>query len=447
MEISLGYGKEIKYINIPVKNLLGVLKPNDVKLGKTGEDEVRRALENPIGTLRLGDLVSKGEKIVIITSDITRPMPTKKVLPFILKELMEKGISYDDITIVLALGVHRKHSDDEKRYLLGDDVFNKIQCLDSDVNDCVMIGKTSKGTPVNVFRAVVEADRRICLGNIEYHYFAGYSGGAKAILPGVCTKETIQANHSMMVKPGSKAGELEDNPVRMDIDEVGKLINIDFIFNVVLDEKKNIIKAVAGDYIEAHRVGCAFLDKFYKVEINALADVVIVSVGGYPKDINLYQAQKGLDNAKHAVKAGGTIILLASCKEGLGEQTFERWMTTSNSPNEMIENIQTNFELGGHKAAAIAMVLKNSRIFLVSDLEDEFVKSIFLEPYKTIEEAIESSYKNYGENMKVLVMPYSGSTLPLYNAKKDLKAKKEQKNSFLDNEPLQKVIPNSDLKF
>jgi nickel-dependent lactate racemase len=275
------------------------------------------------------------------------------------------------------------------------------------------LGETSSGTPVSLFRPVVEADRRICLGNIEYHYFAGYSGGAKALMPGVATRDAIQANHSMMVREDAKAGALEDNPLRRDIDEVTNFINIDFILNVVLNEKKEIIKAVAGHHKFAHREGCHFLDRLYKIEMDQAADIVIVSPGGYPKDINIYQAQKALDNAKHAVREGGIIILAASCKEGLGEGVFEKWMTGSKTSKEMIQRIQVKFELGGHKAAAIAMVLEKARIFFVSDLEASFAESIFLEPFSSIDQALESAFDSLGSDAKVLIMPFGGSTLPV----------------------------------
>ncbi len=413
MELSLGFGRQNVKIDIEESNLLGVLRPNPIQAEKTGVEEVRRALREPIASPRLRDIVGKGEKIVIITSDITRPMPSKEVLPLLLEELLEANVREEDIKIVFALGNHRKQSEEEKRYLVGEEIYEKFDCIDSAVEDCVNVGTTSSGTPVEVFRLVAEADRRICLGNIEYHYFAGYSGGAKAIVPGVCTREVIQANHSMMVKDGAKAGELDNNPVRKDIEEVAEMMSIDFILNVVLDEKKNIIKAVAGHHLEAHRAGCGFLDRLYKISIPEPADVIIVSPGGYPKDINLYQAQKALDNAKHAVKDGGIIILTASCKEGLGERIFERWMTESKSSGEMIDKIQKHFELGGHKAAAIGMVLQRARVFLVSDLDDDFVRDIFLEPYANIDHALKSAFALLGKNIKILVMPYGGSTLPV----------------------------------
>jgi nickel-dependent lactate racemase len=261
---------------------------------------------------------------------------------------------------------------------------------------------------------VAKADRRICLGNIEYHYFAGYSGGAKAIMPGVSTRAAIQANHSRMVEAAAHSGNITTNPVRKDIEDTIKFVPIDFIINVVLNEKKEIIRAVAGHYIDAHREGCSFLDSLYKIPIMEKADIVITSIGGYPKDLNLYQAQKALDNAKHAVKNGGIIILVAACNEGLGEAVFEEWLLTSEKPEALIEKIKVNFKLGGHKAAAIAMVLQNSRIFLVSKLEKEFVKKIFLEPYDNVQSALDDGIKTLGKAAKVILIPYGGSILPVY---------------------------------
>jgi lactate racemase len=412
MNVEFGYNRDVIEVNIDDNNFMGVLKPNTFNPGITGQDEVKRALRNPIGSKRLSDIIKPGEKIAIITSDITRPMPSKTVLDGLLKDPGFSGVHMDDIVLVFALGIHRKHTEKERIKLVGDDIYSKIRCIDSDSEDYVMMGKTSNGTPVEIFRPVAEADRLICLGNIEYHYFAGYSGGAKAVMPGVSTQAAIQVNHSMMVMPGAKAGRIEDNPIRQDIEEVEKFMHIDFILNVVLDEKKNTIKAVAGHHIHAHREGCKFLDGLYKVKIPGKADIVIVSPGGYPKDINLYQAQKALDNAKHAVKKGGIIILVASCGEGMGNDVFEKWMIGAKSSEDMIERIGNKFELGGHKAAAIAMVLQNADIFLVSDMPDEFVKRIFMKPFKSVQTALENALESVGANSGVLAMPYGGSTLP-----------------------------------
>lgn len=412
MKMEVGFGTGVQAFEIPEKNLAGVLTPNDVPHGLMGEEEVRRALAEPIGSPALRDIVHPGEKIAVITSDITRPMPTYTVMPALLDELYAAGVKAEDITLVFALGSHRKHTEEERRHLAGDRAFAEIRCMDGDPNDVVHLGVTSRGTPVDIVRVVAEADRRICLGNIEYHYFAGYSGGAKAIMPGVSTRDAIQSNHQRMVREEACAGRIAGNPVREDIEEAAAICGVDFILNVVLDEHKKIVKAVAGDVTAAHREGCRFLDSLYRKEIPQRADIVIVSQGGAPKDLNLYQTQKALDNAKHAVKKGGVVILVGSCKEGLGEKVFEQWMTTSPSPEAMIERIGRDFQLGGHKAAAIAMVLHNADIYLVSELEPAFVSSIFLKPYASVQAALDAAFQKLGGDASVLVMPYGGSTLP-----------------------------------
>ncbi len=415
MKLSIGFGHKPQEIEIDDSLIMGILEPNEIQLGLTGEEEVKRSLNNPIGTGRLSQIVKKGEKVVIVTSDITRPLPSYKVIPSILDELYEVGVSPEDITVVFALGSHRPHTQEEIIQLVGERVYKEVKCIDSDANDSVSMGITKGGTPVDVFRVVAEADRRICIGNIEYHYFAGYSGGAKAIMPGVSTPAAIQANHRNMVLDDAKVGRLIGNPVRDDLNEAIQYCPIDFIVNVVLNEKKEIIFSVAGDYIKAHRVGCEFLDKIYKKQLQEKADIVIVSQGGAPKDINLYQTQKALANAEHAVKDGGIIILVGSCKEGFGSKIFEEWMTEADSPDDIIARIREKFVLGGHKAAAIALVQKKAKIFMVSEMDADIVKSIFMEPYTSVQEAYNDAIKELGQDVKVLVMPYGGSTLPVVN--------------------------------
>ena len=412
MKLEFGFGTGVQTVELPESNLMGVLMANDVPKGRMNEEEVIHALANPIGTPRLREIVKPGEKIAVLTSDITRPVPTWRIMPALLDELYAAGVRPEDITLVFALGSHRPHTPEEQKKLAGERAYSEIRCVDSDRMDCVHMGVTDAGTPVDITRVVAQADRRICLGNIEYHYFAGYSGGAKAIMPGVSTREAIQSNHSMMVRPEACAGNLDSNPLRQDLEQAAAICGVDFIVNVVLDEHKQIVKAVAGDLTLAHREGCRFLDQMYLKEIEGLADIVIVSQGGAPKDLNLYQTQKALDNAKHAVKKGGTIILIGSCKEGLGEKVFEEWMLSAPTAESMIERIGRDFQLGGHKAAAIAMVLQNAEIYLVSELEDSFVERIFLKPAKSAQEALDRAFSRHGKDCRVLAMPYGGSTLP-----------------------------------
>ena len=412
MKLEFGFGTRIQTATVADENVMDILCANEVTLPESEEAEILRALRNPIGSKALGDIVKPGKRIAIITSDITRPMPTYKVMPILLDELYAAGVEAKDITLVFALGSHRKHTPEEMQKLAGERAWNDIKCVDSDPKDCIHMGTTTAGTPVDITRAVAEADYRICLGNIEFHYFAGYSGGAKAIMPGVSTRDAIQANHSMMVRPEACAGNIKNNPIRDDIEEAGRICGIDFIVNVILSEHKNILKAVAGHPVDAHRTGCQFLDTLYLKELEKPADIVLVSQGGAPKDLNLYQTQKALDNARHAVREGGIIILIGSCKEGLGERVFEEWMTQSPSSEAMIERIGHDFQLGGHKAAAIAMTLQKADIYLVSDMEPEFVKSLFLTPMADVQTALDAAFEKLGKDATVLAMPYGGSTLP-----------------------------------
>lgn len=413
MKIEFGYGKGVQEVDVPDQNLMAVLTANEMEHERRGSDAVDYALENPIGSEPLHKIAKPGQKVAVITSDISRPLPSWDVLPGVLRELNRAGVADEDITVVFALGSHRHHTEEERRHLAGDYAFNKVKCIDSEPDDCIHLGNSSNGTPFDFTRSVVEADLRIALGNIEFHYFAGYSGGVKALMPGVSTPAAIQCNHSLMVSPDACAGKLEGNPVRQDLEESLKACPIHFIVNAVLDEHKHIVYAVAGDVIKAHRAGCAYLDKMYRKPIPERADIVLVSQGGAPKDANLYQTQKALDNAKHAVKKGGTMIVIGACNEGLGSAKFEEWLTNAPTAHSMVERIGKDFQLGGHKAAAIGMVLDNARIDLVSEMDPDFVRSIFMVPQTSAQEAFEQAMERYGADATVIAMPFGGATLPM----------------------------------
>jgi len=413
MELHFGYGTGEQIVNVPDKNLMQVPRAMPMEHAHPGAEAVEYALRNPIGAPLLREKVKKGQKVCIITSDISRPLPTFDVMPALLSELGAAGIPDEDITLVFALGSHRHHTPQEMEHLAGSEAYHRIHCVDSDPTDCVHLGTTKAGTPVDITRVVAEADFRICLGNIEFHYFAGYSGGYKAIMPGVSTPDAIQNNHKLMLCEKSCAGRLEDNPLRQDIEEAGAICGVDYIVNAVLDEHKHIVYAVAGDPIAAHHNGCRYLNEMYRVEIPAQADIVLVSQGGAPKDANLYQTQKALDNAKHAVKKGGTIILMGACNEWLGSKKFEEWLVSAEKPQDLIDRVHAHFELGGHKAAAIAMVLQNAQIDLVSEMPDDFVRSIFLNPQPDAQRAFDEAMARYGANATVIAMPFGGATLPV----------------------------------
>ena len=252
MRISLPYGHTEMELEIPSERV------TVLEAARKVADPIRFALATPIGTPRLRDLVKAGQTVAIVTSDITRPCPTHLLLPAVMEELEAAHVARGDVSVVFALGSHRKHRADEQARLLGD-WHGRVRCMDSDPADTVLVGVTKRGTPIEAFAPVVQADVRIALGNVEYHYFAGYSGGVKALVPGVCSVRTIQHNHALMVEPLARTGILDGNPVRADLEEGAALIGLDFILNVIL-EGDQVALAAAGHPIHAHRWACQALD-------------------------------------------------------------------------------------------------------------------------------------------------------------------------------------------
>lgn len=407
MRICLPYGQDRLEIELDdAAQRVTVLEP-----ARHASDPIGLALAAPIGSPPLHRIVRPGQSVVIVTSDITRPCPSWLMLPPVLDELMRGGIAEQDITVVLALGTHRPHTEAERERLVGSQVMARVRCIDSDPTRTVRVGVTRRGTPVEVFEPVVQADVRVALGNVEPHYFAGYSGGAKALVPGVCSAETIRHNHAMMVEAGAQIGVLEGNPVREDIEEAAAMIGLDFILNVIVNSAHEVVLAAAGHPVEAHHWLCRALDYQSKVAIEQPADVVIVSAGGAPKDMNMYQAQKALDNAAAAVRPGGVIVWVAECPEGFGNTTFEQWMLDA-SADEILARIQQDFVLGGHKAAAIARVQKQATLLLVSALPPEIVRQAGMQPYGDLQTALQAALKQAGPDAHVIVMPEGAAVLP-----------------------------------
>jgi nickel-dependent lactate racemase len=414
MDILLKYGPSSLQLNLAAAAAdLFVLQPGRFAASGDEDEPVRAALAAPIDSSPLSELVAPGQRVAIVTSDITRPCPSARLLPPVLGELARGGVRDRDITVVFGLGTHRPHTAEERMRLAGQAVYQRVRCIDSDSADVKRIGSTSRGTPIDVFRPVLQADVRVCLGVIEYHYFVGYSGGVKALVPGVCGVETVQRNHRMMTAPGAVAGNWQGNPVRQDIEEAGARIGAHFLLNVILDGGQRVVWAVAGDALSAHRAGCAHLDAVSRPSIERPADIVIVSAGGFPKDINLYQAQKALDNARLIVRPGGVIVLLAECVEGMGNTTFEAWMRDPGGPQAILARIREQFVLGGHKAAAVALAMQQAELYLVSALDPGLARSIGFVPYASLDEAVRSALAHVGNGATVAVMPEGGSVLPV----------------------------------
>lgn len=409
-KIPLAFGSTVIKLEIPERNISSVILPSEPEKMGDAAFLIKKALENPIKSRRLSEIVNPDSRVAIIVSDVTRPTPTAKILPPLLEELRLGGAKDENIKIIFALGLHRHQTEEESKKLVGEEIYKNIRCIQHDTRRCKCIGVTSRGTPIEIFEDVLDADIIIGTGSIEFHYYAGYSGGAKSVLPGVSSQEAVLTNHKMMIEEKAVSGRV-DGPVRQDMEEAAKISGLDFILNVVLDSKKEIVAAIAGDFIEAHRKGVEVVDSMYKVPVEP-ADAVIVSCGGFPKDINLFQANKALDNATQAVKEGGSIILVAECAEGIGNQVYERWNRECRSPEEAIERFKHCFEFGGHKTAIVAKIAKKFKLYLVSKLPDEQTRTAFFTPMASLEDAL-SAVLSKNPDAKIHLMPHGGQTLPV----------------------------------
>ena len=241
---------------------------------------------------------------------------------------------------------------------------------------------------------------------------AGFSGGRKSILPGICGRKTIETNHSNMIHPNARAGNLKDNPVHEEMQEAAEKVGVDFNINVITNEHREIIEIVAGELYKSWLKGVEVCKKTYLCPIKQKAEVIIASPGGYPKDINVYQAQKALENAYQAVKPGGTVILLAECSEGYGEATFEKWIEEANTPDDVIKRLKKKFVLGGHKAFAIARVAKEVEVILISSLPQDKVRKLFFIPMEDISQALNYVKDKYGEDFQAYILPSGNNTVP-----------------------------------
>jgi nickel-dependent lactate racemase len=406
-KIDIPYGQG-RFTLSPEKNIQ-VLNIPESKGSAT--DPLEHALAAPISSPRLKDIVRPGQSVTIITSDITRPCPSHLMLPPLLAELAEGGIPDDQVTIVFAMGIHRPHTQQEQSRLVGEDIWKRIRCIDSDPEQTILVGTTSRGTPIEVFAPVVEADVRIALGNVEPHYYAGYSGGTKALVPGVCSFNTVNHNHARMVEPGAQIAQLEGNPVREDIEEGAALIGLDFILNVILDSQKNIVSAAAGHPVKAHRWAAQTIEDLRGVNVSDLADIVVVSAGGYPKDINLYQAHKALHTAAAIVRPGGIIIWVAECSDGFGQPTFEEWLTGLD-PEDILDRIRQQFVMGGHVAASVTRIKARADLFLVSALSPNKVRQCGMVPFSTLDSALQAAEQKQGEAQIITVLPEGSAVVP-----------------------------------
>ncbi len=377
---------------------------------------IREAIRNPIDSPPLRQIVRPGQTVAFIVNDPTRIARSYVFMPILLDELNAAGIPDASMRIVFSLGTHRAMTEAEMAEEVGAAVAARVPMYNTDCYDETQFrffGTTSRGTKVGFNRLVTEADHIICTGSIVHHFFAGFGGGRKAMLPGVAAYETIRHNHSMMFDPNAVIGRLDGNPVYLDQIEGVEMCRPSFLLNVVLDDEKRFLKVFAGDYISAHRQACAFVDQVYGAQVKQEADLVIVSCGGYPKDINVYQMQKTMDNAWCAVRDGGVVIMLGECREGSGSAHYEATMRECRTPERVEASLRAKFEIGAHKAYAVTRLMKKAEFILVSRMDPDFSRLLLFTPAGTIEEALAMAFKKLGPAPTITLMPTGALTVPL----------------------------------
>jgi len=337
----------------------------------------------------------------------------------VLDELNLAGVKDENVTVIFGCGSHRAVKPEEARLILGEEAYKRVKTVSHDckAQDLVLVGTTKQGNKIFLNRTFAEADVRVLLGDVGIHYYAGYGGGPKSVLPAVAGEETIKFNHALMLSANARSGVLEDNPVHEDMTDAAKLAKVDFIVNVVTNSKNEIVAAFAGELLPAFNEGVRLVDEMFRVTVDRRAEIVVASCGGNPSDLNLYQAYKAIDSALEVVKRGGVIILVAECPEGNGNQAFYDWMMRYPDLKAMEREIKRNFILGGHKAYFLLKALQNHQIILVSSLPDYYATNIFkLKTARAVNDALNDAFNIAGKVARVWTIPLGNHTLPQVKA-------------------------------
>lgn len=408
MIIELAYGNNILPVDLPEDHPQEIVGARETPVGTAENNLVQQALKSPKNSPTLTELVrhKSARSAVIVVNDITRPTPYKEILPPILDELTGAGIDKEKIILLIATGIHRPQTEEENHMIFGADICSQYRIINHNCDqDLASAGVLPNGMDLYINKYAVEADLLITTGLVGLHYFAGFSGGRKSILPGIASRQLIEANHKMMNDPRACLGNYQNNPVSDLMLKAAEIAGVDFIVNVVTGSHHDIVYASAGNVYDAWIDAVIFAEKMSVVPITDQADIVVASCGGYPKDINMYQAQKALDSASLAVKKGGAIILVAECPEGLGEETFAEWVREAACIEDIEKRFLEHFELGGHKAFAICRTLRHADIYLYSSMPDSTVQSMYIQPVHDLQKLIQDLVVKYGPQASILIMP------------------------------------------
>lgn len=410
---AVKFGAEDLTFTLPTVADVTVIEPRAV----AGVPDPVAEVEQALGAALAQGLLQQPGRTAITVSDATRPVPNHFILPPLLAELHARGVRDDDITIIVGTGNHRPAMQDEFPNLVGADIARRYRVLSHVYDDpaqLVRLGKTSRGTPVVINRMFAEADTRIIISMIDPHQFVGYTGGCKGAFIGLAGSETITANHSMLSDPAARLGVCDGNPVRADIDDLTDFLPIELVINVVLNTANEVVRIFVGDPHDVLAAAVPLVQEVCETAVPDPMDVVIASPGGYPKDINLYQAQKALAHACELVRPGGSVILVAECREGAGDDLYEAWMAAAATPQDIVTRFEREgFRMGAHKAYLFARSLLKARTYLVSSgIPPEQARKLHLMPAPTIEDALATALADHSGLPRIGIMPRASSTIP-----------------------------------
>ncbi len=418
MKINLAYGRNGLTVDLP--STTEVITSRFVAGVADEKSALLAALRNPIGTPSLCELVQSGNTVVIVHTDITRATPNDRILPVLLAELEAAGIARQDITLLNALGTHRPQTDAELRAMLGDTIVDNYRCLQHDAFDdanLVYLGETSNGHPVRINRRFHEADVKILTGFIEPHFFAGFSGGPKGVLPSIAGAESVFTNHgqAMIAHPQARWGNVVENPIWEEMREAARLAKPTFLLNVTLNTEKQITSIFAGDLLLAHAAGCAFVRESAMVPVVAPYDIVVTTNSGYPLDQNLYQCVKGMSAARQIVRQGGTIIMAGACNDGLPSHgKYAELLQRGGSPQGVLDLIaQPGFSEHDQWQVQIqAQIQLHADVYVYSDgLTDAQIQGALFIPCCAIEQTVAALQEQYGADARIAVLPEGPLTI------------------------------------
>ena len=415
-KIKIPYGNDLLSYEFNDEVSFDLILPNEIIVTeKQEQDIIQKALGNCIGKDEKLLFTDPECKVAIAVNDPTRPIPNNLILPPLLKKIENLGVSSENISLFIATGTHKSLSKNQIEKLLSHKIEKKycVKVHDCDhPNDLIFLGHSRSGTPIYINKYYHLHNTKMVVGHIEPHHFMGFSGGVKSAVIGLGGRNTIEANHSKIIDPQAKMGIFYTNPMRKEVEEIGKIIGVDIAFNVVLNSKKQVTSAFYGDPYQVMHKGIEASASVCQIDSNGEYDLVIASPGGYPKDINLYQSQKAITHACTFLKKNGVVILAAACGDGSGSNLFENYFQGKHTWLEIINSfINQKFSIGPHKAYQLALQLKDHPIILVSEMKPKNVKAMLLTPARDISEAISISKGLLPEKPRIAVLPYATHTM------------------------------------